>query len=116
MHATQQGGDRRKHQRQPLAIPVQFHHDPTGKDLPGRCVDISQGGMRMYVPANTPVKSGQEILICLGDISAQGLAQLSKQRLAARVVHVNRYTLISTGQLAVGVEFVGESETVATHA
>ena len=116
MGATQQAVDRRKHPRQPLAIPVRFHHDPTGKDLPGRCVDISQGGMRMYVPANTPVKSGQEIVISMGDIEANGLSQLSKQQLPGRVVHVNRYTLISTGQLAVGVEFVQESAIGAANA
>jgi len=108
MCATQQGRDRRKHQRQPLAVPVSFHHEPTGKDLPGRCVDISQGGLRMYVPANTPVKTGQAVRISIGGVESEGPSQFFGRQVDARIVHVNRYTLISTGQLAVGVAFVGD--------
>jgi len=62
----------------------------------------------MYVPANTPVKTGQALVISLGSLEGHGLSQFSQQQLPARIVHVNRYTLISTGQLAVGVRFEGQ--------
>ena len=105
MSSAQQQSDRRKHPRQVLAAPISFHHQATGKDLPGRCVDISDGGLRMYVPANTPVKPGQSILISLVRSENKVLGPLGDQPLPGKVVHVNRYTLISTGQLAVGVAF-----------
>jgi len=97
--------DRRQHQRYPLATSVQFYHGPSQREFPGRCIDISHGGMLMYVPAKTPVQPGHPIRLSVGSVSRPEFAGLSETPLEATIVRVNRNALLAAGYVAVGVRF-----------
>ncbi|MHC4294898.1 MAG: PilZ domain-containing protein, partial [Planctomycetota bacterium] len=60
--------ERRAHPRHPLPTTVQFYHGPSQRDFPSRCADISRGGLLMYVPAKTPVKTGDPVRLLLGSV------------------------------------------------
>jgi c-di-GMP-binding flagellar brake protein YcgR len=98
--------DRRQFPRRPLAIGVRFHHEPTGRDFPARCIDISAGGMLMYVPATTPVLPGQQIRIDLTGVTGPDTAALASPDTPAEVVRVDRRKLIPLGRIAIGVKFL----------
>ncbi len=96
--------ERRQHQRCPMTGPVEFHHEASGRDFTARGVDVSAGGMLMYVSAVTPVKPGQPIRV-----KARGVTQTqptAKGEVPAEIVRVDRYKLLSVGQVAIGVKFL----------
>ena len=97
--------DRRRHRRYPLPTSVQFYHGPTQRELPGRCVDISSGGMLMYVPASSPVRPGQPLRLTVGSVNRPEFAGLSESPIEATIVRVDRNALLKAGHLAVGVRF-----------
>jgi len=97
--------ERRKHQRYPLATSVEFHHGLSQRSFPARCVDISAGGMLMYVPAATPVQPGHPVRVTVGSVSRPEFAGLSERPVDATIVRVNRQALLSAGHLAVGLRF-----------
>jgi hypothetical protein len=97
--------ERRAHERFAQAAAAQLHHDPSGRDFPGRCIDVSQGGLRMYIPAATPVRPGQLVQLTLSGVTEPALAGLGDKPLRATIVRVDRRDMPSTGQLAVGVKF-----------
>ena len=97
--------DRRRHARHPLATTVQFYHGPSRRQFPARSVDISHGGMLMYVPASVPVTPGQAIQLTIGSHGRPELAELSNRPLNATVVRVDRRKLMDLGHLPVGVRF-----------
>jgi len=97
--------ERRQHQRFPLSTSVQFYHDPSQRDFPGRCANISAGGMLMYVPAATPLQPGHGIRLNLGSVNRPEFANLGDGTVYATVVRVDRKALLVAGSLAVGVRF-----------
>ena len=97
--------DRRKHQRYPLATSISFHHCPTQRDFPGRSVDISEGGLLMYVPATVPVHAGQYISVRVGGTGRPEFAGHGEDPINATVVRVDRHQLLAVGHIAVGVQF-----------
>ena len=97
--------ERRVNPRYQLAAGVRFLHGPSGRDLPGRCVDISRGGLLMYVPAASPVRPGQAIRLTLGAINLPELAGLAGTPVEGTIVRVDRGALLAEGHLAVGVRF-----------
>jgi c-di-GMP-binding flagellar brake protein YcgR len=97
--------DRRMHPRHPLATSVQFHHAPSRRQFPGRCVDISAGGMKMYIPASTPVQPGHSVQLQMGSVNRPELAGLGAGPVSASVVRVDRHNLLANGHLAVGLRF-----------
>jgi hypothetical protein len=97
--------ERRAYPRYPLATSVQFYHGPSQRDFPGRCVDISVGGLLMYVPATTPVQPGQPVRIAVGGLNRPEFAPLGQKPMNGTIVRVNRAALLSEGHLAVGVRF-----------
>jgi len=97
--------ERREHQRHPLATGLPFFHGPTQRSFPGRCVDISSGGMLVFMPANVPAQPGQPIRLSVGGISRPEFAGLSEHPVDATIVRVDRGKLLSGGHLAVGVRF-----------
>jgi len=98
--------DRRQHARYPLATSVQFHHSPSRRDIPGRCADISRSGMKMYVPAATPVRPGDPIQVTLGSTGRPEFSALADGPVPASIVRVDRNALLASGHLAVGVRFM----------
>lgn len=99
--------ERRSHPRYPLATSVHFYHCPSQRDFPGRSVDISAGGMLMYVPATVPVHPGQCLRVSVGSAGRPEFAGLSEQPIDATVRRVDRNPLLAAGHLAVGVQFEG---------
>ena len=97
--------ERRVHQRYPLAGGVSFVHCPTKRRFPARCVDISRGGVQMYVPAAAPLKCGQPIRLDLPKVEQDELEQLDRQSVNCTVTRVDRSTLIEKGYLSVGLQF-----------
>lgn len=102
--------ERRAHPRYPLATGVRFEHRTTGREMPARCVDISEGGMLMYVPATAPVQVGQPIRLDLRGSVRRELCHLADRPLEAKIVRVDREKLLSMGRVAVGVKFVRVDE------
>jgi c-di-GMP-binding flagellar brake protein YcgR len=97
--------DRRQHVRQPLALSVRFEHLPSRREFKARCVDISRGGLLLYVPATVPVQVGHPIRLALKGMKKPEFEDLSDKTFEAHVVHVDRHTLIPMGHLAIGVRF-----------
>ena len=90
--------ERRQHRRFPLTTSVQFYHAPSQRDFPGRCADISAGGMLMYVPATTPLQPGHSV-------NRPEFANLGDSPVEATIVRVDRQALLQAGHLAVGLRF-----------
>ncbi len=101
-----QKADRRRHRRHPLSAGAQLRHSSSAGDIPGRCVDISDSGVLMYVPISAPVKSGQKISLTLSSIKAGNYVGLNDRPIEARIVRVQRRGVLLTGKLAIGIEFV----------
>jgi c-di-GMP-binding flagellar brake protein YcgR len=97
--------DRRKYVRYPLATTVQFYHCPSRREVPARSVDISSGGILVYVPAGTPVAPGQPVQLRLGTHKRPEFALLSNRPLDGTIVRVDRNKMMSVGHLPVGVRF-----------
>ncbi len=106
---SQSQSERRTAQRYSVGTRVQFYHDPTRRDFPGRSVDISSNGMLMYVPATVPVHPGQTVKVSVGTGGKPEFAELSQKRIDARIVRVDRNPLLAVGNIAVGVQFVSDS-------
>lgn len=97
--------ERRQDQRYPLSTNVNFLHGPSNREFPGRCVDISKGGMLMYVPVATPVKVGQPLRLSVGSVNRPEFAGLSEKPVPGAIVRVDRHCLLEEGYVAVGVRF-----------
>lgn len=100
--------DRRQHVRQPLALSVRFEHLPSRREFKARCVDISRGGLLMYIPATVPVQVGHPIRLTLNGIGKPEFRDLADRTIEVQVVHVDRHTLIPMGHLAIGVRFAAQ--------
>lgn len=84
---------------------VQFYHGPSRREYPARSVNISFGGMLMYVPVGTPVAAGQPIRMTLGSHDRPEFAGLSERPLDATIVRVDRKKIVEVGHVPVGVRF-----------
>ena len=93
------------HVRYPMATTVQFYHGPSRRYFRARTVDISEGGILMYVPASAPVAPGHPIQVTIGSHSRPELAGLSDRPMDATIVRVDRHKMLSQGYLPVGVRF-----------
>ena len=98
--------ERRQHARYPLSTGLHLYHAPTKRSLPGRCENISQGGLKMLIPARTPVKAGDSLQVRVGAMDRPEFAALSDKPVDASVVRVDRRALLTAGHLAVGVKFI----------
>ncbi|HUU30803.1 MAG TPA: PilZ domain-containing protein [Phycisphaerae bacterium] len=102
---TEAPSERRTHPRYPLATGVEFYHGPSQRQFPGRCSNISLGGLKMYVPAATPVRPGQPIRLSIGAVRRPEFSRLGAGPVEATIVRVDRQAMIDEGDLAVGVRF-----------
>ena len=97
--------ERRKHPRHPLSTSVQLLHGPSGRELPGRCENISAGGLLMHVPATSPVRPGQTVRLNVGSINRPEFERLGEGPVDATIVRVDRNALLAGGHLAIGGRF-----------
>jgi|TARA_B100001964_G_scaffold209209_1_gene242533 hypothetical protein len=65
-------------------------------------VDISDSGMMMYVPATTPVRTGQSVYVNMAGV---GWRSANQGQVLATIVRVDRAAMTSKGYLGVGLEF-----------
>jgi c-di-GMP-binding flagellar brake protein YcgR len=104
--------DRRHYKRLAMSTLVRLHHVPSDREYPARSVDVSDGGMLMYVPAIAPLALGHRIRICAGSSgNGEGPGRfeadlpLAAQPVNGTIVRVDRGKLASIGQILVGVKF-----------
>lgn len=97
--------DRRVHLRHPLSSGCEFHHEQSGRTFAGRSVDISSGGMLMYIPASAPLKVGQSLTLKISKLPVDKLPDLTEGPVQANVVRVDRHALLTLGHVAVGLKF-----------
>lgn len=99
--------NRRQHVRRPQPASLEFSHDNSGQNYVGRCVDYSEGGLLMYVPARVPLQVDQVVRLTP---KGEGLPDISSGKTVdATVVRVDRRCLLTMGHVAVGVKFVKTS-------
>ncbi len=89
------------------SIPTGAHlvHSASDRQFPARTENLSQGGAMVYVPATMPVQPGQKVTIKLNRVDHPDLTHLSDRDIGAKVVRVDRFALLETGNLALGVAF-----------
>jgi hypothetical protein len=97
--------ERRLHPRYPLVTSVEFFHGPSQRAFPARCANISLGGLKMYVPAATPVRPGQPIRLAIDGLNRPEFAPLGQGAVDGTIVRVDRQAMIHEGDLAIGVRF-----------
>ncbi|MFW6062456.1 MAG: PilZ domain-containing protein [Planctomycetota bacterium] len=97
--------ERRQFTRHPLVTSVEFYHAPSKREFPGRTVDISRGGMRMYVPATAPVHPGQCVRLQAGTLGETEAGDFGEGKLDATIVRVDRRDLLDHGHIAVALKF-----------
>jgi hypothetical protein len=97
--------ERRVSPRYATTAGVQLFHEPSKRDFPARCVNLSTGGLLMYVPAAVPVRTGQTVRLTLSQVGLPALAGLSAAPIEAKIVRVDRNALLAEGHLAVAVRF-----------
>ena len=96
--------ERRQHPRFKLVTKVDFHHGPTDRDFPAKSVDISAGGMMMYLPATVPVHKGQSVNVTVGSSDSPEFAGLD-ETIFGKITRVDREPLLATGNIAISVKF-----------
>ena len=105
MNELPNGDERRRHPRYPLATNMQFHHGPSRREVPARSVDISAGGIRMYVPVSAPVRPGQPVRMNMGAICRPELIGTDRKSVDGTIVRVDRSRLTTTGYMSIGIRF-----------
>lgn len=100
---TPPAAERRRHVRSKQTIQLRFLHAAARREFPAQSLDISAGGMCMHVPATAPVQVGQDIQVYLPSPAAD-----EARHVAARIVRVNRQSLLDTGNLTIGIAFAQE--------
>ncbi len=96
--------ERRTYKRHPLSTNIAFFHGPSQRDFPGQCVNVSSGGMLMYVPPNAPVQVGHPIRLATASVPRPEFAGLGGSSVDATVTRVDRGKYLS-GQLGVAIRF-----------
>ena len=85
-----------------MSTGLQFHHGPSKREVPARSVDVSETGMMMYVPATTPVRTGQSVYVNMAGI---GSTATNRGPVQATIVRVDRAEMTSKGYLGIGLRF-----------
>ncbi|HEX4125275.1 MAG TPA: PilZ domain-containing protein [Tepidisphaeraceae bacterium] len=110
MRRSQEGSERRRGLRIRQNRPVKVLDPVAAKYFGGQTQDISATGLRLELPAWTPLRMGQELSVHVGlSRNGQTLAN-RRQMLPARVVWINRR--LTGGRVEAGVEFMS---TIAAH-
>jgi hypothetical protein len=109
--SPQPTAERREHTRLAVQGGVLFYHPASGRELPGRTVNLSRGGLGMVVPPYAPLRAGQEIqFLELPEIKdgppGEPLPAASHAHpVAATIIRVDHATLVSAGRITIAVRF-----------
>jgi hypothetical protein len=85
---------------------LEFYHEASGENYVGRCVDLSEGGLLMYVPVRVPIQVNQVVRLTPKGESLPEFAGQAETPIEATIVRVDRHSLLTMGHVAVGVKFV----------
>lgn len=99
--------ERRAHPRHAVAQSVQFWHAPSRRSFPARSADLSQGGIKVCLPAAVPAITGQAVRLRIGESASAGdnLLGLAGRDLDATIVRIDRNALMKDGYVTVGLQF-----------
>ena len=103
------GTERRRGLRVQQNRPVKIFERSASRYFGGQTQDISTTGLRIELPASTPVVPGKLLSIHVG-LGHDGHALANRrQMIPARVVWVDRSATLQGGRLMAGVEFLAST-------
>jgi hypothetical protein len=85
--------------------PVKVYEPTTSRYFGGQTEDVSSTGLRIELPAFTPVREGQTLSVHVGMNQAGQMLANRRQMIPARVVWISR-KMNGSGILEAGVEFL----------
>ncbi len=92
--------------------PIKIFEPTTHRYFGGQTEDVSATGLRIELPASTPVRMGHLVNVHVG-LSEQGEALANRrQMIPARIVWVDRSPDIKAKRLTAGIEFMSS---IAAH-
>jgi len=104
--------DRRRGLRIQQLRPIKIYEPTSNRFVGGQTLDISATGLRIELPASTPVREGSPVHIHVGlNQHGQSLAN-RRQMMQARIVWVDRDWNIRHPRLTCGIEL---QPTIAAH-
>ncbi len=104
--------ERRRGLRIRQARPIKIYEPTSNRFIGGQTLDISATGLRIELPASTPVREGSPLHIHVG-LNQQGESLANRrQMMQARIVWVDRDWNIRHPKLTCGIEL---QPTIAAH-
>src|SRR5436305_1508529 len=97
--------ERRRGLRVRQQRPVKAYEPTTSRYFGGQTEDVSTTGLRIELPAFTPVREGQTLSVHVGPNHAGQTLANRRQMIPARVVWITR-SFNSAGTLEAGIEFL----------
>jgi c-di-GMP-binding flagellar brake protein YcgR len=91
-----------------------LRHVSSGRDFPSRCLDISDGGMKLAVPLTAPLLCGHRVEISLPASISAGRNLAGGEWTSAEIVRVDRGKLVTDAALAVGIRFTKPDDDPST--
>jgi hypothetical protein len=98
--------ERRRQARQATRLTSRVAHEQSGRSFACEVVDASANGARLLVPVTMPVSVGHHIHIDPGGTTPEKVPAWVGRDLNAKVVRVDRETLLEAGRITVGVLLV----------
>jgi hypothetical protein len=95
--------ERRRQPRQALRLTSRVAHELSGRSFTCEVVDASPDGARLLVPVTMPVAVGHYVHIDPGGVTSAKVPAWVGRDLNAKVVRVDRETLVANGRVTVGV-------------
>jgi hypothetical protein len=108
---TAKNTDRRQGLRIPQTRPVKIFHPAANRYIPAQTLDLSPTGLRLTLPASTPLAAGALLQIHVAPSSSSPLAA-KRSMTPAKVVWIDR----STTQLQVGLQYTLAADLSASSA
>ncbi len=105
MNAPSSDTERRQYQRYPIVTGLHFYHGPSDCEIPARVVNISDGGVLVFVATTARVRAGHPIRMDMGWFPHPKLVCPGRHYVAGTIVRVDRSAQRSTGQMEVGIRF-----------
>ncbi len=91
--------------------PVKVFEPGISRYFGGQTADISSAGLRLELPASTPIRPGKFLNVHVGTQAGEALATHHRM-LPARVIWIDRDSQVSRGRLVAGIEFLGRAAAV----
>ncbi|MCC7350508.1 MAG: PilZ domain-containing protein [Phycisphaerales bacterium] len=101
--------ERRRGLRVRQSRPVKIYDSAAARYVGGQTADVSSTGLRLELPAWTPLAPGKTLSVHVG-MSDQGSSLANRRRMIpARVVWVRRDATDSSSRMHAGIEFIAST-------